>query len=221
MVQEAAQAGWNLQAIVLRADQALAFAERLPADVPAYQVSPETFSQLSHLQSPEGILAIVDLPWEDFAQPQPLDTLPPGPGFLLDAIQDPGNLGTIIRTADWFGLRAVICGPGTVDLLNPKTLRSSMGSVFRVDVRYVASIEPLLPAATVPIWAATMEGEPLQAGRLSGSPYVLLGNEANGLDERLLSSPNVKPLTIPGQGGAESLNVSIAAGILAWHLAQS
>lgn len=221
MVQEALQAGWQVQAMVLREDQMATFADRLPATVAAYQVSADTFAQLTHLQSPEGILAVVDLPWEDFAQPQPLDTLPPGPGLLLDAIQDPGNLGTIIRTADWFGLRAVICGPGTVDLLNPKTLRSSMGSVFRVDVRYVASLESLIQQSTLPVWAATMAGTPLQAGVLTEQPYVLLGNEANGLGEGLLSLPKVNPLTIPGRGAAESLNVSIAAGILAWHLAQS
>ena len=98
-----------------------------------YEADSQVFSSLSSQERSEGIMAVVHFPDEKWEQ-EARNRWQEGPGIVLDGIQDPGNLGTIIRTADWFGIPWVICLGGTVDVYNPKVLRSSMGSVFRVHV---------------------------------------------------------------------------------------
>ena len=132
--------------------------------------------------------------------------------LLLDGIQDPGNLGTIIRTADWFGIDQIICSPTTVDLYNSKTLQATMGSFLRVNVHY-EDLKPFLFENQNKVYAALMDGIPYQQIPKEKVKMILLGNEGKGISPELL--PLLKnPLTIPGKGQAESLNVGIACGIL-------
>jgi TrmH family RNA methyltransferase len=132
--------------------------------------------------------------------------------LLLDGIQDPGNLGTIIRTADWFGIDQILCSPTTVDLYNSKTLQATMGSFLRVNVHY-EDLKPFLIENQEKVYAALMDGIPYQQIPKENVKMILLGNEGKGISPELL--PLLKnPLTIPGKGQAESLNVGIACGIL-------
>lgn len=132
--------------------------------------------------------------------------------LLLDDIQDPGNLGTIIRTADWFGINQIICSPTTVDLYNPKTLQATMGSFLRVNVRY-EELKPYLLENQENVYAALMDGVPFEQIPKGNVRIILLGNEGKGISTELL--PLIKnPITIPRKGQAESLNVGVACGIL-------
>lgn len=132
--------------------------------------------------------------------------------IVLDGIQDPGNLGTIIRTADWFGIDQILCSPTTVDLYNSKTLQATMGSFLRVNVHY-EELKPFLLQNQDKVYAALMDGVPYQQIPKEKVKIILLGNEGNGISPELI--PLLKnPITISGKGEAESLNVGIACGIL-------
>lgn len=179
----------------------------------SFTASLADFRQMSSLQSPEGVLAILQLP-NIYEQASRLAYLPPGKGLLLDEIQDPGNLGTLIRTADWFGIEQIICRKGTVDCFNPKVLRSSMGSIFRVQILYVDPWEKTLASSAQRVWLADMDGVALGDASFGKEDWLLLGNEANGVGESVKSIPGIRKVHIPGRGGAESLNVGIAGGIL-------
>lgn len=215
MVGEALASGFSIEAIVIAEDRQenndLQF-ESVSSDK-IFAASPADFQQISSLQSPEGVLAILPLP-DIYPQANSLSELPPGKGLLLDEIQDPGNLGTLIRTADWFGIGQIICRKGTVDCFNPKVLRSSMGSIFRVKIIYVDDWERLVQSAAQRIWLADMEGVSLDQATFGTEDWLLLGNEANGVDEKLKAFPEIRKVHIPGRGGAESLNVGVAGGIL-------
>lgn len=216
MVNEAHKAGWELEAVVLREDLR-ADNEVLLAELPQerlFYLDVLAFNKISALHSPEGVLAVLHIP-----EVQALNgTLPAGKGFLLEQVQDPGNLGTLMRIADWFGLHGLVCSRGTVDVYNPNTLRASMGAVFRVPVFYEEKWEDFLERHQERIWMADMKGESLSAVRFDDNDWVLLGNEANGLNESTRSLLQHRSFTIPGRGEAESLNVAVAGGIIASQL---
>lgn len=223
MVQEAYQSGWPIEALVVREDQDLMPLQGLEGVAPErrYVAGAAAYRQLSTQAHAEGVLAVVCVPPHAFERCASLEVARlQGPGFMLDRIQDPGNLGTIIRTADWFGLRSVICSMGTVDVLNPKCLRSSMGSIFRVHMVYVEAFEELIRSAGQRVWLAGMQGLPLGEASFGKDDFVVLGNEARGLSQSLASRSGINFVTIPGTGGAESLNVAIAAGIFGWELSK-
>ncbi|MDX2247014.1 MAG: RNA methyltransferase [Bacteroidia bacterium] len=217
MVQEACQSNWKIAAVIAREDVREKVAEWLPGQEIVSATETE-FATLSAHQNPEGLLAVLHFPNEKFCVPLPIFSLPEGPGFILDGIQDPGNLGTILRVADWFGFPEVILGPGTVDLLNPKTLRSSMGAIFRVNVVYTETLLPLINANKERIIAADLEGENLQNFSGSGKEFVVIGNEARGLSDEISGIPGIRKVFIAGEGGAESLNAAVSSGIFAWNL---
>ncbi len=147
--------------------------------------------------------------------------VPPAPGIwtlFLDRIQDPGNMGTIIRTADWFGIRHLICSPGSVEVYNPKVVQASMGSLLRVQV-YELSAEELLLQHPGPLYAACLSGKALKDYGHDARPGIIaMGNESQGLSDLILSKAGHK-ITIPRTGQAESLNVAVATGIICYHLA--
>lgn len=132
--------------------------------------------------------------------------------IALDRIQDPGNLGTIVRTADWFGIRKVICSPNTVDFYNPKVINATMGSFGRVEVFY-KPLEKWFSGAGLPVYGALLEGRSIH--ELSGIKpgVILMGNESKGISDQLKNFIT-QAVHIPRKGGAESLNVAIATGIL-------
>lgn len=169
-----------------------------------FEINTTESEQISGFKNPNKCLALLSYPT---IEPQILDFI-----LVLDQIQDPGNLGTIIRLADWFGLDKIIASNDTVDCFNPKVIQASMGSIFRVQVEYV-DVKKYLSEIDLPIYGALLDGENVYKSTLPAKGVLVMGNEGNGL------SPDVQKmithkLTIPKFGQAESLNVSMATGIL-------
>ncbi|MDR2138026.1 MAG: RNA methyltransferase [Tannerella sp.] len=171
--------------------------------------------KVSLLKSPQQVLAVFRRP----AAPVPEGADRDGQLMLaLDGIQDPGNLGTIIRLADWFGIEHVVCSPDTADAFGPKAVQSTMGALARVGVHYT-ELESFLQGGTGPRYGAFAEGDSLYAHPLSSGGILIMGNEGNGirpsveaLIDRRLCIPSF-PASRTG-AGAESLNVAVATGII-------
>lgn len=141
------------------------------------------------------------------------------PLVVLDAVQDPGNVGTIARTALAFGAAGMVALPGTVDLANPKVVRAAAGALFRLPHLHLEQSQLLdwLHRRGVSLWATTMDGEPLGRDMPEAVVALVLGNEGAGIDEALLAAA-ARRVSIPIRDEAESLNVAVAAGILLHHL---
>ena len=164
----------------------------------------EELKKISSMKNPNKSLAIV----------KKLDVKPSKSSFklVLDNIQDPGNMGTILRLADWFNVKEIICSKETVDIYNPKVVQASMGAIFRITVTY-CDLENYLTNFSGPIFGALLEGQNIYKQKLLPEGLLILGNEGNGISEKI--KPFITdPITIPRFGKAESLNVSIATGIL-------
>ena len=160
--------------------------------------------QISGFKTPNKCLALISNPT---IEPKNDDLT-----LVLDHVQDPGNMGTIIRLADWFGLTKIVASRDTVDCFNPKVIQASMGSIFRVKIDYV-DIEQFLSQTDLPIYGALLNGVSVYKSILPQKAVLILGNEGNGLSESVQKLVTNK-LTIPKFGQAESLNVSTATGIL-------
>ncbi len=172
----------------------------------AIQIREEEFEKISTQKQPEGILAIVDMPRQTAFEVANKKYI------ALDQIRDPGNLGTIIRLADWFGVEAILCSHDCVDVYNPKVIQASMGSIFHTPV-YYEDLNALLGNIGLPIYAAMLTGSPMYELPPTEQGVLLIGNEANGISNELLAHATTH-ITIPARGQAESLNAAIACGIL-------
>lgn len=164
--------------------------------------------KISSLTTPNQVLGIFKLPAH-----KPEGLRESGLQLLLDGIQDPGNLGTIIRIADWFGLPHIWCSQQTVDCFNAKVLQATMGSIARVQVHYVDLEGLILSSRKMPVYAATLDGQSMLDLPKVSSCALIIGNESNGVSEALLGITSLR-ITIPRIGHAESLNAAVAAGIL-------
>lgn len=181
--------------------------------VPAVEISEVELEKMSQLQTPHQVLLIA----EKFQWNRPLQikhTLT----LALDTIQDPGNLGTIIRLADWFAIPQVVCSQGCADVYNPKVVQSSMGSLARVRVEYVNLIEWVkMYRKEVTTFAATLDGKDISKIKKIAEGILIIGNESRGISQELLLETD-QQITIPRKGKAESLNAAVAAGIVLSHL---
>ncbi len=173
--------------------------------------------QLAATRQPQGVFAVVVLP----AEPPPQRRLLHPPILILDHIADPGNLGTLLRTAHWFGLQAVWVSAGSADISSPKVLRGGMGAHFRLPALWQGDLAPLadlLPDAGIALLGASVGAQPLESLSISGDKWALVvGSEAHGLSEfwrRRLD----QAVFITGAGQAESLNAAVAAGIILHYL---
>ncbi len=137
--------------------------------------------------------------------------------LALDTIQDPGNLGTIIRIADWFGVEHIICSIGCADMYNAKVVQSTMGSLGRVNIVYTDLVLWLQKNKKIKIYSASLEGEDVKKTGKLKEGILIIGNEANGVSDEVMKLVNEK-ITIPKIGEAESLNAAVAAGIILSHL---
>lgn len=168
----------------------------------------EDFSKMSNLATPPECLAVFKIP-----ENQPIDTT--GLIVALDSVRDPGNLGTIIRLCDWFGIKQIVCSKETAELYNPKVVQATMGSITRVNVAYV-DLELFLKKYPYNIYGTFINGENIYQAQLSTKGCIIMGNEANGISDEIekLSSNR---LTIPQFGKdkkTESLNVATATAIV-------
>jgi TrmH family RNA methyltransferase len=178
-----------------------------------FKIDEKELERISFHGSPNQVLAIFTKPVFDH------DTKPNGLTLLLDTIQDPGNLGTIIRTADWFGLRRVICSPDTVDVFSQKVVQSAMGSLIRVEVMYTDLDKYIRVNSGIPLFVSSLDGEDLREKIQVNNAFLLMGNESKGVSPSLQSLA-ARRIRIPGKGEADSLNVAVAAGILLSYLEQ-
>ena len=172
------------------------------------EVTDQELKKISSLKNPNKVLAI-------FKIPNQINPIMGGLILALDSINDPGNLGTIIRLCDWFGIEQLVCSNETVDCFNSKVVQASMGSLTRVAVSYL-DLKKYLQNALVPIFVADMDGLNVYKTKLPDSALLVLGNEANGISDEIKQLVTTK-ITIPRYGAfqqTESLNVATASAIL-------
>ncbi len=172
------------------------------------------FKKISSQKSPQGVLAIFEMPDNSYSESDITQKL----SLFLDDIQDPGNLGTIIRLADWFGIENIFCSQNTVDIFNPKTIQATMGAIARVHIHYVNKIEFLKRISQkTTVYGTFLEGDNIYQTELKENGIIIMGNEGNGISEEIkpfiqqkISIPNI-PKTL---GTSESLNVGVATAIV-------
>ena len=172
------------------------------------KISPKDLQKISNLKTPNKVLGIFKIPDEKPLQEKGLI-------LALDTINDPGNLGTIIRLCDWFGITQLICSKETVDCYNPKVVQSSMGSLTRVSIKYI-DLKSFLKETNLPIFIADMDGENVYKTDLPKEAILVMGNEANGVSDEIKGLIKNK-ISIPRFGKlqeTESLNVATATAIL-------
>lgn len=175
----------------------------------AVQIKEQDLKKLSFLKTPQEVLAVFKIPAADFTKIS-------GVNLILDGVRDPGNLGTIIRLCDWFGVENLICSHDSVDCFNPKVVQASMGSLARVSVCYVDLPQFIEKQPGIPVYGAFLEGRNIYSEELKEPSFIIMGNEANGI------SPEVEELVtekinIPQFGNVretESLNVAMATSII-------
>jgi RNA methyltransferase, TrmH family len=171
-------------------------------------ISDKDLTAITTLKTPQGILALVKIPDDKRVDKQELRN---SFTLVLDNIQDPGNLGTIIRTADWFGINKIICSEDTVEAFNPKVVQATMGSLARTSIVYT-DLQRFFQDNTIPIFVALLNGNSIYETNFGDEGLIVLGNEGNGVSKNLLS-PSMVSVTIPRFGNAESLNVAVSAAI--------
>lgn len=169
--------------------------------------------KISLLKTPQDVLAV-------FRQPHCVlnnNELKNELSLVLDGIQDPGNLGTIIRLADWFGIRRLICSPDTADVYNPKTIQASMGAIARVQVFYLSLPDWLMDMKDIPVYGTFLEGKNIYTETLSPCGLIVMGNEGNGISpciEKQIDQKLYIPNYPPEADSTESLNVAMATAIV-------
>lgn len=182
---------------------------KLSQNIKLYEISPDELSKISTLNSPQQLLATIKLPEAEEINSQ---TIQGHFALALDGIQDPGNLGTIIRTADWFGIKYIFCSEDTVEAFNPKVVQASMGSLARIQIVYT-DLKKLLSSKPSLVYGALLEGESIYKVNFGKEGILLLGNEGKGISPNLMPEIDF-PVTIPRFGSAESLNVAISTSII-------
>lgn len=181
------------------------------------EVSSDEMDHISPQTAPQGVLAVVHQREQRFDISEFKNQLV----LVLDDVQDPGNLGTIIRVADWFGINNIVCSLKTAECYNPKVVQASMGSLFRTAIHYL-DLEELFQlnkeTINIPVYGTVMKGENVFTADLKPYAFIVMGNESAGISDRAKTFIN-KPINIPSfasslDKGPDSLNVAIAAGIV-------
>ena len=189
--------------------------DKIPHNIKLEEVTEAEFQKISSLKNPQGALALVTLPE---AQNFDRNILKGKHTLVLDDVQDPGNLGTIIRTAEWFGINQIICSIGTVDAYNPKVVQATMGSLSRVQIYYL-DIEEFIEQNTLPTFGALLDGQSIYSTDFGNEGLIIMGNEGNGIRPNLIPQIDIA-VTIPRLGAAESLNVAVATTIFCSELSR-
>ena len=183
-------------------------------------ITADELRKISDLVTPNQVLAIAAMPVVKCPEPGTFS----GMALALDGIRDPGNLGTMIRTADWFGIRQIICSPDSVDMYNPKVVQSTMGSFGRGNVTYtdLQAFFGALPP-DIPVFGALLQGPDITVKTFTKAGIIVIGSESHGISKNLIPYVN-EPIHIPrfsdagADNQAESLNASIANGIICFEI---
>lgn len=182
--------------------------------IPLYAVSRNDLDRLSGVRTSQVVLAVVhqqSVPWETLLTMESV--------LVLDGVQDPGNVGTLIRTAAWFGVEGIVAGAGTADFYNPKVVRASMGGLWDIQLAQTAHVTTLLRRAHAQgrsVYGADLDGTPMRAWHPRKPSMLVMGSEAHGIQGEVRACLH-EAVTIPSQAGrqgVESLNVAVAGGLL-------
>ena len=181
----------------------------------AETISSKEMERISQLKTASTSLAVVEQPLHPTSASAPSDKL----SLALDGVQNPGNLGTIIRLADWFGISDIYCSPDTADCYNPKVVQATMGAILRVRVHYLPLADFLAKTAAekTPVYGTMLDGENIYSTTLSANGVIVMGNEGKGVSEECARSFTHRlliPSYPPERQGSESLNVAMATGIV-------
>lgn len=202
VIDELYQAGWKIYSLFSTEK-----IDGIPESLTTI-ISDNELKKISNLKTPNKALGV-------FYFQQQTELKPEGVTVVLDDLRDPGNLGTIIRLCDWFGVKNLVCSPDTVDCFNPKVVQSTMGSIARVSVHYI-DLENFMEDNNLPVFGAFMGGENVYNETLPGQALLIMGNEAKGISGKMEKYIS-KKISIPQFGDAhqtESLNVAMATAIL-------
>lgn len=190
--------------------------KHIPDNIAIIEISENDFLKISSFKTPQGFLALIRKPEDIIPKVETLNDLT----IVLDNVNDPGNLGTIIRLADWLGINQIICSRDTVDCYNPKVVQASMGAVLRIGVHYTdlsEFVNKIKVQTKLHVYSTSLNGENLYQTKLSQPAVLIFGNEANGISKEILNLVD-KSLLVPSYSNnsesSESLNVSIAAAIV-------
>jgi RNA methyltransferase, TrmH family len=176
-----------------------------------YEIDQNELEKITQLTTPNEVLMLAKIPVDILM----MENLSGKLSMVLDEVKDPGNLGTLIRIADWFGIENIICSNDSVDVFNSKVVQSTMGSISRVKI-YYQELKKFFEKAIeikLPVYGALLEGKNIYQKELSNEGFILLGNESRGISKDLLPFITEK-ITIPRFGKAESLNISAAAAVI-------
>ena len=210
MVHEALSSSFTIKALLLREDFIPDFP--LPEEIPSYLLPNHVFDSVCDTRTPQGIAAVLTKQSREASGPRLL---------ALDGVQDPGNVGTIIRTADAAGFDGVLFSPDCADLFSPKVLRSTMGSVFRLGFSFPSSLPEKLAELKkdgYSVLSSQLDGDPFFDRKPVAPSFVLIiGNEGSGVSDPVKAVATHR-LRLPMRGGAESLNAAVAAGIMMYDL---
>jgi len=202
MVQEALSSKYKVRALYAQSEDLFTGAKC---------ISERQMSEVSHFDTPSPALAVVEKSISDLSLPDQSSLY-----LGLDSIRDPGNLGTIMRIADWFGIKAIFATVDTVECYNPKVIQASMGAIFRVPIFYV-NFSEIFDSLTIPIWGTALDGVSLYDANLSTNGVIIIGNESNGISLPLQKKIGCM-LKIPSYpnnaNGSESLNAAVATAII-------
>ncbi|WP_139491624.1 TrmH family RNA methyltransferase [Brevibacillus dissolubilis] len=225
LVEEAIRSGADIRAILYNIEYAMhpdceRALEETGRDLDIYAVSQQIMEKLSETKSPQGIIAVVGMPDRSFATWWKTASERDFLLLILDELQDPGNLGTILRTADAAGVDAVILGQGSVDIYNGKVVRATMGSLFRLPV-FVEKLDEVVDevkskGGSLLVTALGGESRSYDEPLYSGKTAIVIGNEARGVSQELKQAAS-QLVHIPLYGRAESLNAAVAAGVMLYE----
>lgn len=220
LVEEALDAGAQILALIATEEQLQAHEDIVTREFPVYEVTDEIMATITDTVSPQGIAAQVKLPGDRFDVP----THSQGAWLFLDRVQDPGNIGTMIRTADAAGFKGVVASHKTADLFSPKIVRSMQGSQFHLHLRQgnLDQWMTLFKDQGYPVYGTQLNPEAVNFRDVTPVTNfaLVMGNEGHGMSEETLAQTTAN-LYIPMAGRAESLNVAVSAGILMFQLNQS
>lgn len=195
--------------------------DRTDGSVSVSVCGPETFARLSDVENPQGVLAVVDTQYRELEDLASWERV-----LALDAVQDPGNAGTLLRTAAWFGVDCVVAGKGTVDLYNPKVVRAGTGAHWKLALRTHSHLDRIVDqarAAGFASYAADIAGSSVSDWRPELPSMLVLGNEGRGVSSDVLDRVDRRvqirrpPFADRASGGVESLNVAVASGIVLYR----
>ena len=206
-VSEFANSAYQIEAVYYTAAVAPKML-KLSQKINSVEISSAIIEKISALKTAADVVATVRIPqWPALVH----DMLNKKFSIVLDGIQDPGNMGTIIRTADWYGIENIICSEDCVEVYNPKVVQATMGSLSRMNVHYV-DLEEILAHTKLPVYGALLDGENIYNINFGTEGLIVMGNEGKGLTDKVKQLVT-RAITIPRGGKAESLNVAIATAI--------